>query len=506
LDLLLKSSLEKGTSESVRPRILIVDDREQNRYVVCRALEAAGFECAQASTGFQALEVARTEPDLIILDVRLPDISGYEVCQRIKKDPRTAAVSVLQISASFTSTEDRVRALDGGADAYLTHPVDRLVLVATVRSLLRLRNAEMVARKSAEHWQSTFDALAEGLAMVDANNRLVRWNDAFSQICGSKIELNVGDDAARICRLLVGTDSMFHLNSHKRQSSEFVIDRRTVQFSVSRIRGDEASGEKILILTDVTDRRLAEYALRTAEKLAATGKLANAIAHEINNPLEALTNLIYLAGRTESIDSVRDLLSRADAELARIARITRQSLSFHRDTQVPVSVDVGELVDDIVGLFERTAGVHGVRLLCERRPVPTLQAFPGQLGQIFGNLVRNASEAAAPGTAVVVRVRAIPRDGVEGVRVCIHDCGRGIPLDVQAKMFDPFFTTKALKGSGLGLWVSRTLVLKHGGTIRFRSSERPGHSGTTFEVFLPVGGLKLEQDAPEVEVETVEGR
>jgi two-component system, NtrC family, sensor kinase len=493
-------------SESVRPRILIVDDREQSRYVLCRALEAAGFECAQASTGFGALEVARTLPDLIILDVRLPDISGYEVCQRIKKDPRTTSVSVLQISASFTSSEDRARALDGGADAYLTHPVDRMVLVATVRSLLRLRNAEIVARKSAEHWQSTFDALAEGLAIVDSKDRLVRWNNAFSEICGSKIELNVGDDATRVCRLLVGTDSVFHLNGHKRQSSEFVMNRKTVQFSVSRIGGDEASGEKILILADITDTKLAEYAMRTAEKLAATGKLANAIAHEINNPLEALTNLIYLAGRTESVETVRDLLTRADTELARIARVTRQSLSFHRDTQIPVSVDVGELVYDVVELFERTAGSHGVRLLCDRRPVPTLQAFPGQLGQIFGNLVRNASEAAAKGTAVVVRVRAIRRDEVEGVRVCVHDCGRGIPPDVQGKMFDPFFTTKALKGSGLGLWVSKTLVVKHGGTIRFRSSERPGHSGTTFEVFLPIGGLKPEQEAPEVEAKTAEVR
>lgn len=490
----------------IRPRVLIVDDREQSRYILCRALEAAGFECAQASTGFGALEVARTLPDLIILDVHLPDISGYEVCQRIKRDPRTSLVSVLQISASFTSSEDRARALDGGADGYLTHPVDRVVLVATVRSLLRLRNAEMVARKSAEQWQSTFDGLAEGLALVDSKKRLVRWNNAFSEICGSKIELNVGDDATRVCRLLAGTDLVFHPNGDKRQSAEFVIDRKTVEFSVSRVQGGATSDELILRLTDITDRKLAEYAMRTAEKLAATGKLANTIAHEINNPLEALTNLVYLAGRTENAEAVKDLLARADAELARIARITRQSLSFHRDTQIPVSVDIGELVDDVVGLFERTAGMRGVRLRCDRRPVPTLQVFPGQLGQIFGNLVRNASEAATRGTDVVVRVRANRRNGVEGVRVCIHDCGPGIPLDVQRKMFDPFFTTKALKGSGLGLWVSKALVVKHGGTIRFRSSERPGRSGTTFEVFLPVGGLKPQQDTPAIEGETVEFR
>ena len=175
-----------------RPRILIADDREENRYVLCRVLAAAGFDCTQANSGARALEMAQSLPDLLILDVHLPDMSGYEVCQHIKKDPRTASVSVLQISASFVSSEDRVRALDGGADGYLTHPIDRLVLVATVRSLLRLRNAESMARQSAEQWQSTFDALGEGLAVVDASSHLLRWNNAFAEICGSMFQLKDG--------------------------------------------------------------------------------------------------------------------------------------------------------------------------------------------------------------------------------------------------------------------------------------------------------------------------
>ncbi len=132
----------------------------------------------------KALERVRELPDLVILDVKLPDMSGYQVCQRIKSDPLTACVPVLQISASFVSNESKAQALEGGADGYLTHPIDATVLVATVKSLLRLKQAEAISRESAQQWQSTVDALPEYLVLLDTENKVVRCNRAFVELSG----------------------------------------------------------------------------------------------------------------------------------------------------------------------------------------------------------------------------------------------------------------------------------------------------------------------------------
>jgi two-component system NtrC family sensor kinase len=449
-----------------------------------RFLENAGYVCEQVDRGARALELATTNPDLIILDVSLPDMSGFDVCRKLKTDPATSAIMILQMSASFVSNDDKVKALDAGADAYVTHPIDRMVLLATVRALLRLRTAEAASRKSSEQWQTTFDSLHEGVALIDERGRIVRWNHAFSGMCGAQAHLKAGENAALLLERMIGTSEPLSQKA-QRFRSEYSFGKRTVQVSVNRIEMEIDGEEKVLIVADTTDRKLAEHALRTAERLSASGKMANAIAHEINNPLEALTNLIYLARSNNSMETMQSLLESAARELDRIARITKQSLSFHRDTDNPIEIDLGELLADVVGMMERSAAVHRVRVILRKRPTGRISGFPGQLVQVLSNLIRNAIEVSPPGSEVTVRLNSVERGGRRGNRVTIHDRGAGIPSEIRANIFDPFFTTKQLRGSGLGLWVSRSLVTRHQGTIRFRSCQQNGRSGTTFEIFLP---------------------
>lgn len=473
---------------SDRARILVVDDREANRYILRRVLERAGYQCEQASTGRAALESVRSLPDLAILDVNLPDLSGSDVCRQIKNDPVTAQVAILQISASFVSSDDKAKALDAGADGYLTHPIDPVVLMATVQALLRLRKLEVSSREAATQWQAPFDSLQEGLALVDAEGKLTRMNRAFVGMCNHGGSCALGDVASDVLRRTFGTAEPFRQSGSGRHSAEFQIGGQTVQLCVDSLSVEGApGGAEFSVLSDVTDRKLADYALRTAEQLAAAGKLAQALAHEINNPLEAVMNLLYLAETAASQGDVKTYLASAVDQLDRVGRITKQALPFHRDSAQPTAVDGAEILTEVVNLYAELAACREVKIVFEQRPAARIRGFPGQLRQVFGNLIRNAVEASPPLREVTVRVRAAHRSGRCGTRVTIHDRGAGISRSIRHKLFDPFFTTKELKGSGLGLRVSKTIVSSHGGTLRFRSRIQRGSSGTSFEVFLPGG-------------------
>jgi PAS domain S-box-containing protein len=236
---------------------------------------------------------------------------------------------------------------------------------------------------------------------------------------------------------------------------------------------------------DITARRTQEQTLRQSEKLAATGRLAATIAHEINNPLEAITNLIYLSRTDPGIPApVQTLLETADAELARVAQIAQQTLGFYRDTARPVTIDVNELLVGIADLFERK--MRSKRLTCtfDLEPGACTFALQGEMRQVFSNLLVNAMDASHQ-SQLHIRTRVRRSFGIDSVTVLISDRGAGIPSSVRSRLFTPFVTSKESVGTGLGLWVTRGIVEKHGGFIAFRSrTESP--SGTLFRVVLPV--------------------
>jgi signal transduction histidine kinase len=241
----------------------------------------------------------------------------------------------------------------------------------------------------------------------------------------------------------------------------------------------------------------AQEVLRESEKLAATGRLAATIAHEINNPLESLTNLLYLIESDKSLsETAKRFASAAGQEIKRTAHITKQMLAFHRQPTTPVDFSISEVLDNVVELYAAKIEQSGITVQKQYETAAKVKGFPAELRQVFANLLGNAIEAS--GQRGVIRLHTFGSHEWcnahrLGVRVVIADNGVGISPENRRRLFEPFVTTKGERGTGLGLWVSSGIVQKHEGSIRVRSSTRSGRSGTCFSVFLPerVSGIGL---------------
>jgi signal transduction histidine kinase len=224
------------------------------------------------------------------------------------------------------------------------------------------------------------------------------------------------------------------------------------------------------------------------EKLAAAGRLAATVAHEINNPLEAITNLVYLAKRDlPDAEKVKEHLVMAKRELDRVAHIARQTLGFYRDTSSPTRFNVADAIDDLLVLYERRLETRKIQVTKDYDDDAEVTALAGEIRQAVSNLLTNAMDAMPTGGTVRIRVRTAHEWGkgdLPGVRITIADSGTGIEPEHKRNLFQPFFTTKADVGTGLGLWITRGIVEKHGGTIRVKSSAGTKH-GTSFSIFIP---------------------
>lgn len=361
------------------------------------------------------------------------------------------------------------------------------------------RNQEMLA--AGKLARLIMEQSTEIVAVCDTEGRVLQASNALEQTCGANplfqpfdsvlpLDLYIPGQVAPPRRFTVA--DLFAGHTFRGVEVSYQPpqgERRHFLLSAGPVVLEGSPAGCVITLFDIDERKRVEESLRRSEKLAATGRLAATIAHEINNPLEAVTNLLYLIETVPGLD--REALNYATAaqeQLARVAHITRQTLAFYRESRQPQPVRLKEITDSILSLYRGKAELKNIQVLEDLRFEGEILGFPNQVAQVVSNLFLNALEACPPGGKIRVRVypsREWSNSRKPGVRVVIADNGPGVAPRDRARLFDAFFTTKGEKGTGLGLWVSQGIVARHRGFLRFRSSVRPQHSGTVFSVFLP---------------------
>ncbi len=374
------------------------------------------------------------------------------------------------------------------------------ILVATLTASLARQKSE--AEEQADDAKRQMAAIVEtsqdAILSKDLDGVITSWNQGAERLYGYTAEEIIGqniaiisppeqpDEIPRIMRKLRAGERIQHYITERVRKDG---SRLTVYLSISPVTNH--NGEIVgasTIAQDITAQRRAEEALRKTEKLATAGRLAATIAHEINNPLEAIGNLIYLARNNKS--KADEYLEMADKEVHRVANIAQQTLGFVREAASAVPVEVDTLLKEVLNLYTKKFSSKNIHLDVLSDPKVEIKALSGELRQVFSNLIANAIDATPAGGKVRIRVersREWRDEARSGVRVTIGDTGTGIRADDAPRIFEPFFTTKKDSGTGLGLWLSYSIVKKHGGSIRFRSRTAPTSSGTVFMVFLPEG-------------------
>ena len=405
-----------------------------------------------------------------------------------------------QVPSTVSADDERLQ----GFESLLVLPQDPGLILA------QLSVALYAYRAFVHRYQLAFDELylnrrifrsvTSGISVASATEPdmpLVYVNPAFELMTGYTLEEVQGKN----CRFLQGRERdqaglaavrealegrrevVAVLRNYRKDGSSFWNE-----LSLSPIRSRTGEVTHIVgIQQDVTARVEFEAALRESEKLAAVGRLAASIAHEINNPLESVTNLIYLARNAASRADMESYLEQADAELRRASQITNQSLRFYRQSTRPTESRLNDLVGAVLHLYESKITNAGLRVERGERASGTVLCLESEIRQVLTNLIRNAIDAMRPGGRLLIRTRA-GRDytsGLKGVVLTIADTGTGIPAEVRRNLYRAFFTTKGAFGTGLGLWVSSEIVKRHRGHLRVRSNATPGRSWTVFQLFLP---------------------
>ena len=489
-----------------RGLILNVDDYEASQYARTEMLRRAGFQVVQAGTGAEALRVAaESRPVLILLDVNLPDMDGFEVCRRLRAEQATLTVPIVHISATFVSDKAQDLAYEGGADSYLTDPVEPAVLLATIHSLLRLRRAEEGLRAASREWQATFDAIGDGICLLGVDGTVARCNGAFAELVGAAPAALVGRPWAELWQQLGGggqpspTTRVEH--SRRRETLDLRRDHGWFRLLVDPVLEDDGVVGLVCIVSDVTIERQAAQ-VRAAlfareqearEEAEATNRAKDEflamLGHELRNPLDVIGSAVRVLDvqpdRDPTAAKAQEVIARQVRQLGRlvddlldVGRVTTGKI-----TLVRVPVDLAETVQRCVaGLMPPGEAPHHTVTV---RAEPTwVEADQSRVEQIVMNLLSNALKYTPTGGRIDLTVGGDGRMG----RLTVADTGAGMSPHMIERVFDLFFQgertlDRAGGGLGIGLTLVRRLAEQHGGRVEVQS---PGTGrGSTVIVELP---------------------
>ncbi|SEE29813.1 response regulator [Pseudomonas coleopterorum] len=522
-------------------RVLIVDDNSATRYALRRRLEQHDITILEAGTGGDGLALIASEPlDALILDVNLPDMSGFDIVRLLRAKPATALLPIIHVSAASIQTGDIITGLEAGADAYLIHPVDADVLLATLRTLLRVRDTENALRESEARFREIFANIAAPIAVIDEQLQVIECNHAFSQLLPTPVSLTSLQAQLAAGQESVLDDLQVRLSKGERWRGNLTLkvdeQLRETEWQVSPYR---APGHSLVFIEDVTEHRqrerqqqiqladaqtllaqeVAERArtetqLLQVQKMDALGKLTGGIAHDFNNLLTGIITALELikkrvepAGATASVDKT---VSRyADAALqsaTNAAALTHRMLAFARQQPLDTRpIAINQHVHSLEDLLRRTIGERITLSLDLTDSAAIAMVDPIQFENAVLNLVINARDALPEGGNIRLSTFAAYSRGdtrlADGdyVVLSVRDDGTGIDHSIIDKVFDPFFTTKAVgKGTGLGLSTIYGFARQSGGDVRIRSLL--GH-GTEVTLMLPAGLALLPLPSEPVQLE-----
>jgi len=489
--------------------ILVVDDNPASRYATSRILRSAGFTVLEAATGGEALTLAPQGADLVVLDVNLPDIDGFQVCRELRSKDETARIPVIHLSATFVQDVHKVRGLDAGADGYLTHPVEPPVLIATVNAFLRTRHAEDAMRRSEAKFRAIFDEAINGISLVSRELVFLEVNPAMCAILGRTREDVIGKHGSSFFPAgrendLVKIAHELERNGTWRGTFPVVAsDGRLVELDWN-ISIHSVPGVRLAIVTDITERKAIEA---DRERLLASERAARAeaeranrlkddflatVSHELRTPLSAIllwAKILESGNPTEEDlrEGVHSIVHNAESQKQLIDDLLDMSRISSGKLQLKLrDVELGGVVGEAVEAVRPVADAKGVGLrFAAADETCVVRADPDRIQQVLWNLLSNAVKFTDRGGEIDVRLWCAG----QAARVAVRDTGKGIAPQFLPHVFERFrqadaSMTRRHGGLGLGLALVRELVDLHGGAVR-ADSEGEGR-GATFTVDLPL--------------------